>query len=344
MTDSPNAAVVLTPPLSSAGSAIAVVRLRGAGVCEFLQRFFSRPVAAGRCVHGELRDGGGVIDDPLVVLGDDGSWADICLHGGPWVVAAMLQLAGGAGFEIIEESAPPLPRAALDDGGSELEREVLSHLPLARTELALRVLLEQPRAWRSGLAEADIKAVIEDRSLWWLLHPPQVAIVGEPNVGKSTLANQLFGQEHSITADWPGTTRDWVGETANIDGLAVRLVDTPGMRETSDPLEAAAIAASAQQVQRSDLVVLVLDATHRPQWPSEWPGALVVINKCDRVPTWDFTSMGALQISAKEGRGIDELGQRIAGHFGIQTPMPTRPRWWTVEQRQRLILESGMRT
>jgi small GTP-binding protein len=306
-------------------------------------------VAAGRCVHGELRDGGGVIDDPLVVMGDDGSWADICLHGGPWVVAAMLQLAGGAGFQMVEDSAPPLPRAALDDGGSDLERAVLSHLPLARTELALRVLLEQPLAWRSGLADADIKAVTEDRSLWWLLNPPRVAIVGEPNVGKSTLANQLFGQEHSITADWPGTTRDWVGEMANIDGLAVRLVDTPGMRETSDPIEAAAIAASAPQIEGSDLVLLVLDATRRPQRPSEWPAALAVINKCDQAPTWDLgsldvTSRAAVQISAKDGRGIDELRRRIALHFGIEQPMPNRPRWWTQEQRERLILESGRRT
>ena len=56
-----------------------------------------------------------------------------------------------------------------------------------------------------------------------------VAIVGPPNVGKSTLANRLFGQARSITADQPGTTRDWVGGVADIVGLAVTLVDTPGV-------------------------------------------------------------------------------------------------------------------
>lgn len=332
-----NTAVVLTPPLSSDGSAIAVVRLRGPGVGEFLQRHFSKQPIPGYCVHGELRDGAEIIDDPIVVPASDGSWVDICLHGGPWVVAATLRLAARAGFEVIDDVSPPLPDAALDDGHGELEREVLAHLPLAQTDLALRLLLEQPRAWARGSANLDHQTVYNDWSLWWLLHPPQVAIVGEPNVGKSTLANQLFGQEHSITADWPGTTRDWVGEMANIDGLAVRLIDTPGIRQTTDLIESAAIAAAAAQVERSDLVLLVLDATQAPGLPTERPGAVRVINKCDQPPTWDFGPLDALEISATVGRGIDQLRRRIARHFGIETPMPTRPRWWTMEQRKRLM-------
>src|SRR6185503_2714425 len=99
---------------------------------------------------------------------------------------------------------------------------------------------------------------------WWMLHPPRVAIVGEANVGKSTLANQLFAQERSITADLPGTTRDWVGEVANVDGLPVTLVDTPGVRETADEVEREAIARSGEQVAAADLILLVLDATRLP--------------------------------------------------------------------------------
>jgi len=339
-----NTAVVLTPPLSSEGSAIAVVRLRGPAVGDFLRDHFSKPVVCGHCIHGQLRDAENVIDDPLVVLGDDGAWADICLHGGPWVVAATLQLAARAGFEVIEDSSLPLPDAALDDAASDLERHVLAHLPLARTDLALRVLLDQPRAWAAGLANVDVQTVHDDWSLWWLLHPPKVAIVGEPNVGKSTLANQLFGQEHSITADWPGTTRDWVGEMANIEGLAVRLIDTPGIRDTADPIESAAIAAAAAQIEQSDLVLLVLDATGAPTIPVDRPGALRLVNKCDQPPTWDFASLDALEISAKDGPGIDVLRRRIARHFGIESPMPARPRWWTQEQRQSLRAHPGMRT
>ena len=104
-------------------------------------------------------------------------------------------------------------------------------------------------------AAADLPAILADRSLWWLLHPPRVAIVGRPNVGKSTLANQLFARERSITADLPGTTRDWVGELADVNGLAVMLVDTPGLRDAADPIERAAIAGARGQIAAADLVV-----------------------------------------------------------------------------------------
>ncbi len=89
------------------------------------------------------------------------------------------------------------------DGESEIEREVAASLPIAKTELALRVLLAQPAAWLK-VAENDRKRMLTDRSLHWLLNPPKVAIVGTSNVGKSTLANQLFARERVITADLPG--------------------------------------------------------------------------------------------------------------------------------------------
>ncbi len=223
-------AVVLTPPGSAA---IAVVRLTGAKVPEFLRSHFSGRALAGRCVHGELRDGANTLDDPVVVLFDDGDAADVNLHGGPWLVRSVLELASREGFEVIDRAPDenaPLADVAVS-GETALQREILASLPLARTELALSELLAQEDAWRRweqlpiAQQKAEAQAVLEDRSLWWLLHPPRVAIAGAPNVGKSTLANQLFAQERSIAADIPGTTRDWVGEMANIDGLAVMLVD-----------------------------------------------------------------------------------------------------------------------
>ena len=203
------------------GAAIAVLRLTGPRVAAFLREHFSRSPRPGRCVHGELTDAGNVIDDPVVVLSEDGRLADVNLHGGPWVVQSALELARRGGFEIIATPGLPLPADAVDAEG-ELEREVLTHLPMARTELAVRVLLAQVEAWGRLDPATDARRVLEDYSLWWLLHPPRVAIVGAANVGKSTLANQLFAQERSVTADLPGTTRDWVGEMADVNGLAVR--------------------------------------------------------------------------------------------------------------------------
>src|SRR5687768_1003908 len=114
-------------------AAIAVVRLHGGGVAGFLGGHFSRPAVPSRCVHGELRDGKKVIDDPVVVLGDDGLSADVNLHGGPWVVASALDLLRREGFEVIgSTSAGPLPPESVS-GETLLAREVLAYLPLART-------------------------------------------------------------------------------------------------------------------------------------------------------------------------------------------------------------------
>jgi small GTP-binding protein len=337
-----NVAMLLTPP---GGAAIAVVRLNGPQVAEFLREHFSRPVKAERCVHGEIRVDGGVLDDAVVVASDDRLTADLNLHGGPWVVRSVLELARSQGFEVIERLTSPLPALAVD-AKSELETAVLASLPLATTELALRTLLAQQEIWKGvgELAAEERAAIAEDEELWWLLHPPRVAIAGAANVGKSTLANQLFAQERSITADLPGTTRDWVGETANLDGLAVTLVDTPGIRQTTDAIEATAIERAGEQLRGADLVVLVLDAS-RPLEPGQasllqrFPNALRVINKSDLPAMW--SSVQGLRVSARSGAGVEEVRYAIRKHFHVGR-RPGARKWWTKEQRTMLMNGSAI--
>ena len=334
---SPSRAYSLTP---AGAAAIAVIRIIGPRVFPFLAKHFSRPARPGRCVHGELRDGERVLDDPVVVLHEAAEAADLNLHGGPWLVATVIELLRREGFEIRGTADGPLPDEVVD-ADDALMRDVLMHVPLARTEQALRVLLAQPAAWSRGE-----KPDPDDRSLWWLLHPPRVAIVGPPNVGKSTLANQLFAQERSITADLPGTTRDWVGEMANIDGLAVMLVDTPGVRETSDPIEREAIERSGAEVRSADLVVVVLDASVQVMRGERrlldaYPGAIVVWNKSDRAvfDTHDDIQVG-IRTVATTGKGVDELRASVRERFGCESFDVTRPRWWTERQRASLLVPS----
>jgi len=325
-----NLAILLTPPGTAA---IAVVRLVGAGVQEFLAAHFSRPVVPGRPIHGNLIDAGRVVDDPVVVAAEDFSWADISLHGGTWVVREMLELARSRGYEIARTG--DLPLDAFD--GDLIEREMMVALPAAKTELALRWLLAQPSAWRRRRV-IDARKTLDDPSLWRMLNPPRVAIVGAPNAGKSTLANQLFGQERSITADMPGTTRDWVGEIANLDGLAVMLVDTPGLRQTDDAIEQTAIERSQVQVQNAELVVLVLDASRtgdadQTELARRFPHALVVLNKCDLKSAKQSADVYTV---ATTGRGIDLLRQRICAKLIRPWRSQNYPRWWTRRQRESL--------
>jgi small GTP-binding protein len=338
-----NRAILLTPP---GATALAVVRISGPLTREFLRARFSREPQAGKTIHGELRDAAAVIDDPVVVLSPDGDWADISLHGGTWVVHSTLQLARRFGFDIIEHAhGAPVPVDAID-ASTELECEILSHLPLATTELAMHALLAQEGAWRAlqgrddSISWQEIDAILGDRALEWLLHPPRVAIIGAPNVGKSTLANRLFAQERSITADVPGTTRDWVGELANLNGLTVELLDTPGVRDTPDDIERCAIAASREQVGAADLVVLVLDAS-RPDDADQralleqYAGrSLLVWNKADLAR--GARPPDGIETIATTGHGIDRLMDAIQRYFGCDALDLTRPRCWT--QRQLAIL------
>jgi tRNA modification GTPase len=300
-------------------------------------------------VHGELSDERGqAIDDPVVVMASDGGWVDVNLHGGPWVVRSFLELCARAGFDVRDRMELPLPAEAVD-GATDIEREVMTHLPMAKTELTLRELLRQPQAWEAferldeAQRRAEAAAMLADRSLWWLLRAPRVAIAGAPNVGKSTLANQLFAEERSITADVPGTTRDWVGEIANIDGLAVMLVDTPGIRQTGDPIEAAAIGRSAEELAGADLVILVLDGS-RPLEPDQaalvarFPHALRIVNKCDLPAAWDRQQL--LHVVATAGEGIEMLRQALRDHFGVHQ-RPTGAKWWTARQQELLLRACG---
>jgi small GTP-binding protein len=319
-----NRAATLTPP---GAAAIAVVRLSGPAVHSFLATHFSGPVAPNHCVHGILRDNQRVIDDPLVVLHTHG--ADINLHGGQWVVRECLELARRSGFEIIDDAT------RLPDSIDLIEQEMLAALPQARTEQAIRILLSQPHLWKQIRAQ-DVQAILQDRSLWWLLNPPRVAIVGIANVGKSTLANQLFGQQRSITANIPGTTRDWVGDWANLDGLPVMLLDTPGQRDSSDPIEQAAIRRSHSQIAKADLVIVVLDPTQplADQQPlvDRYPNAVLIINKADLSASWTLAGDGPLYTAASTGDGIPQLRQAVLERFDCAELAVERPRWWTPRQ------------
>jgi small GTP-binding protein len=274
--------------------------------------------------------------------------ADVSLHGGPWVVRWMLELARRNGFAVYDKPGEELAAEAMDAGG--LEGEVLRALPLARTELALRRLLEQPAAWAAFAARAhsatgeeidrEVEEILADRSLWRLLHPPRVVIVGPPNVGKSTLANQLFAQERSITADLPGTTRDWVGELANVDGLAVWLIDTPGWRQTADEIEREAIGRSREQAAEADLVIMVVDATEDVERQAaqmrealgKQTKVIEVVNKCDL----GKGTGGGLRTVATSGEGVEQVRKAIRAYFGCAEDGQGRARLWNESQWETL--------
>lgn len=337
----------LTPP---GVAALAVVRLVGTGVDAFLGKHFQGRPAPGRCAYGKIvAQDGQSIDDVIVVrLPDSGQpAADITLHGGAYIVDSFLALAASRGFAVSDRISPPVPLEAAD-GATIIDRELAAHLPLAMTELAVEILTAQPDNWltlqhdtNAGAANTDrLRAILHDRALWRLLHPPRIAIIGVPNAGKSTLANTLFAQQRSLTADLPGTTRDWVGGLADLTGLAVHLIDTPGLRASVDSIEAEAIRRAQRVLRRAHALLLLLDPT-QPAAPQEalirrYPAALLVSNKTDRPAQWQPPTP-AIKIVATTGDGIDALRTALRRKLGCDELDPWTPRWWTRRQRRWLI-------
>lgn len=145
-----------------------------------------------------------------------------------------------------------------------------------------------------------------------------LAIVGEPNVGKSSLFNRLLEQERAIVTDIPGTTRDLISETAAIDGIPIRFLDTAGIREGQDVVEALGIERSYQAMTDADLTLVVVDATlpvNREIVEKAGKQALLVANKCDLAQA----PAGFLAVSAKTGEGIAELRLAILQAVGAGT-------------------------
>lgn len=150
-----------------------------------------------------------------------------------------------------------------------------------------------------------------------------VAIAGAPNTGKSTLLNQLLGEERAIVSDIAGTTRDVIEETLNIDGILFRLIDTAGIREglsdsDSDKIEAIGIERSKQKIQQAQLVLVLADVTRDDvQEVAHWAGeiqannpdkhVLLVLNKTDVQQVTLTENVPSLSLSALTGAGISKL-------------------------------------
>jgi tRNA modification GTPase len=129
-----------------------------------------------------------------------------------------------------------------------------------------------------------------------------VALVGAPNVGKSSLLNALVGEERALVHEEPGTTRDYVEARLVWDGVAVTLVDTAGERATTSEVERRGVALGRERAARADVVVRVRDAA-RPDAGETQDGELVTWNKADLAAA----PAGALAVSAKTGAGLMAL-------------------------------------
>lgn len=151
----------------------------------------------------------------------------------------------------------------------------------------------------------------------------RTVIFGEPNVGKSSLLNHLLGYERAIVSNIAGTTRDTIEETINLEGIPLRLIDTAGMRDAEDQIEADGIQRTVRKIEDADLLIEVADASQpmpsRQILPHHEARRLLVLNKSDLGEHADWRSNShAVRISCRNGLGFDNLSTAIreAMRFG----------------------------
>ncbi len=202
---------------------------------------------------------------------------------------------------------------------------------------------------------AEVKTPLEDLAGTFaygkLVHEGlTLAIVGRPNVGKSSLFNQLVEHERAIVTATPGTTRDLVSETVAIGGIPVKLVDTAGIRRALDEAESIGIRKSMEALADADIVLIVLDSS-QPHTSEDQEllnqvaerVALVVENKAD-LPSSQFPVLNSqltrVRTSALTGEGVRELRGEILRHIGGEGGERSESGFLTTMRHQNLVRDS----
>ena len=154
-----------------------------------------------------------------------------------------------------------------------------------------------------------------------------VAIVGEPNVGKSTLLNLLLKEDRAIVSDIPGTTRDTIEDVITIQGILFRFIDTAGLRHTRDQIEALGIERTKQMIRKAQIVLFMIDARDK-DWREKLAQiqdhitdqkVIIVVNKIDltdKPSDFDAADYPVVFLSAKYHKNIEQLEQTLLEAIG----------------------------
>lgn len=347
MTCGPTVAALLTP---LAPGAIAVIGLAGPRADAILAAIIRQPrgdqppkPSVDQPSFCRLIDCDEVIEDVVVArtINNGITVAEINSHGGVRIAQRILALLTRHGASIIngldfcERFSPcgPIQRA-IDRALLQSASRRLTIWLLHQRSILPDYLGDHDRLESEELAAFRNRSKAAIR----LLAGIRVALIGPPNSGKSTLANRLIGKDRLITSTLPGTTRDWVSETALIQGWPVTLTDTAGLRRTACPIEAEAIRRGGAEARSADAVVVVLDAAVSEQERQQALGAtlrlicpdqtkLLVLNKSDiaekaALAQGPKISGGRevsdfLSVSALTGDGIPALEARLASLLGL---------------------------
>jgi tRNA modification GTPase len=335
--------------LTPAGTAaIATIALHGPDAWDLVEPLFHArganwpdPAQHHRFWLGRLGDEAG--DEVVLTIQGEGpvQRVEIHCHGGVAVVRWLLGLLRERGA--VETSWEEWLRRT---SPSNLQAEAAIALARAPTLRTANILLDQYHGALQRAVREILRPIEEESSspfvpaarlqalLQWIpfgLHltqPWRVVLAGAPNVGKSSLSNAILGYQRSIISPLPATTRDVVTALTAIDGWPVELVDTAGVQDRAEGLEAEGMARAKQAGTSADLCLWIADGSQPPVFPADSvPAArlLPVINKVDlprcwQLPETPWESRDVCCVSALTGEGIPALIDAIARRLVPQVP------------------------
>jgi tRNA modification GTPase len=243
---------------------------------------------------------------------------------------AAQQTAGSVSRRVKPVKEQLLQLIALLEAGIDFAEDDIAFASSAQIEIFIRPILDA------------VKALIGSFAYGKLVHEGfTLAIVGRPNVGKSSLFNRLLEQDRAIVTDIPGTTRDLVSETASVEGIPVKFVDTAGIREGQGVVESLGIERSYQAMADADLTLVVIDASAPLGSEDEaligraQGKKLVVANKCDLA-----SSARGLPVSALTGEGILKLRRAIVDAIAPRGQVEQEGGFITSLRHEQLLRES----
>lgn len=231
-------------------------------------------------------------------------------------------------IDIINASTVLAQKNALSQAEGGLSREINSvRSALISLSAAMQVAIDYPDEDLEDVTSEDIektlitqcerveKLIATSENGRILREGIKTAIIGKPNVGKSSLLNRLAREERAIVTDIAGTTRDVIEEFVNLNGVPLRLMDTAGIRDTSDAVEKIGVERSRRAVSEAELVILVLDAERLND--DEDKSLLEMTKDCRRIIVVNKTDLvkvnidNAVAVSAKTGNGMEKLAEKI---------------------------------
>ena len=308
----------LRTPLLDAGAAIALIEVRG-DIDAACERLNILPLAVGQ---SRLTSLCGV--DTGVALRPDSTTLYVTPHGGPLIVRTLLA-------ELARRGLRPAEATRFPEARNPIEAHMLAALATAPSPAAVDLLLRQPTLWNACPDSPNDSH--RDAVLNRLLSPPLVIAIGPANIGKSSLINALARRNVSVVCDAPGTTRDHVGVMLELDGLVVRWIDTPGVRDDADPIEAAARQHVLPLLAQADLLLNCFDhtatpldlAAQRTLPPGAAPVVLTVSLRADLAPC---PSGAHVSVSLVKGDGLSVLArvirETLVPRALVELPIPWR--------------------